>query len=58
MNTLVHRLLFTKKVTIGKDLMGNAIEIEGVFFNRLGRNLPLVVGIGWAAIVLLATWCK
>ena len=58
MNTLAHRLLFTNKVTIGKDPMGNAIEIEGVFFNRLGRNLPLAVCVGWAAIALLATWCK
>ena len=58
MTPLAHRLLFTNKVIIGKDPMGNAIEIEGVFFNRLGRNLPLVVGVGWAAVALLATWCK
>lgn len=54
MNTLAHRLLFTKKLSISKDPMGNDIEIEGVFFNRLGRNLPLRVVVSWVAVALLS----
>ena len=52
MDSLVRRLFFTNKAVIGKDLFGNPIEIEGVFFNWLGRNVPYVVIGAWAVLVL------
>lgn len=52
MDSLVRRLFFTNKATIGKDLFGNPIEIDGVFFNWFGRNVPYVVIGAWAALVL------
>jgi hypothetical protein len=53
MEKLAKRLLFTNRISIGKDHSGNPIEAEGVFLNWLGRNLPFVVIGVWAAIVLL-----
>lgn len=52
MDSLVRRLFFTNKTIIRKDLFGNTIEIDGVFFNWLGRNVPYVVIGAWAALVL------
>ena len=52
MHPLTERIFFTRKVVIGKDLMGNPIEAEGLFFNWLGRNLPFVIIGGWAALML------
>jgi len=53
MHPLARRLFFTNKVIIGKDLFGNPIEAEGLFFNWLGRNLPFVI-IGFWAVLMLA----
>ena len=58
MHPLTERIFFTRKVVIAKDLMGNPIEAEGVFFNWCGRNLVWVVLSVWSAAMLLATWCK
>ncbi|WP_143707258.1 hypothetical protein [Xylella fastidiosa] len=49
--SLIRRLFFTNKVVIGKDIFGNSIEIEGVFFNWLGRNLPYVVIGAWVVLM-------
>lgn len=46
MNPLVQRLFFTNKMTI------NHIEVDGVFLNWFGRNVPYVVIGGWAVLVL------
>ena len=46
-------LFFTNKATIWKDWQGNPIEIEGVFFNWLGRNVPYVVIGAWVVLVLI-----
>jgi hypothetical protein len=58
MHPLTERIFFTRKVVIAKDLMGNPIEAEGLFFNWFGRNLVWVVLSVWSAAMLLATWCK
>ena len=54
MNPLARRLFFTNKAVIGKDLFGNPIEVEGLFFNWLARNLPFVVIGFWAVLMLTA----
>ena len=56
MNSLARRLIFTNKATIGKDFFGNVIEVDGVFLNWSGRNLPFLVLGAWAALMLTATW--
>lgn len=52
MHPLTRRLFFTNKAVIGKDLFGNPIEVEGLFFNWLGRNVPYVVIGAWAVLML------
>ena len=52
MRPLTRRLFFGNKAVIGKDLFGNAIQMEGVFFNWLGRNVPYAVIGAWAVLVL------
>ena len=49
MKKLTHQLfftdtLFTNKHVVGKDIFGNKVIIEGVFFNWFGRNLPYLCG--------------
>ena len=58
MHPLTERIFFTRKVVIGKDLMGNPIEAEGLFFNWLGRNVVWVVLSVWSAAMLLVTLFK
>lgn len=58
MDSLVRSLFFTNKAIIRKDLFGNTIEIDGVFFNWLGRNVPYVVIGAWAALVLAFQFFK
>jgi hypothetical protein len=48
---LARGLFFTNRQTV-KLTYGGTMEIEGVFLNWLGRNLPLVVLGGWAALML------
>ena len=51
MNELARRLFYTNKITV-KVPYGDPIEVEGVFLNWFGRNVPFVVLGGWAALML------
>lgn len=48
---LARGLFFTNRLTV-KLPYGGTMEIEGVFPNWLGRNLPFMVLGGWAALML------
>lgn len=52
MHPLTCRLFFTNKSVTGKDVFGNSIEIEGLFFNWLGCNVTYVVIGAWAVLML------
>lgn len=48
---LARGLFVTNRQTV-KLTYGGTMEIEGVFLNWLGRNLPFVVLGGWAMLLL------
>jgi hypothetical protein len=52
MHPLARSLFFTNRVVIGKDLFGNPVEAEGLYYNWLGRNLIVVVMAAWSILML------
>ncbi len=55
----MNRLLFTDRITIAKDHLGEPVVVEGVVtFTWLGRHLPECALAAWAALMLLFAFLK
>lgn len=51
MHPLARKLFFTDRVVI-KNAYGTPYEVEGLFLNWFGRNVPFVAVGVWAALML------